>query len=133
MLVVVFYPSFVRRLEDDNECCVYCRLWPWFHKNTKDHDKCSVHSGLLCKGTRLKKKDKEGKKKKRLMYIYLPQMYVLFFRVTFFITVFQQRFLLHRLQQCLLQHCFNTISATLSLLCSDFAITIHYTSMLQQY
>jgi hypothetical protein len=63
MLVVVFYPSFVRRLEDDNECCVYCHLWPWSHKNTKDHDKCSIHSGLLCKGTRLKKKTKKGKKK----------------------------------------------------------------------
>jgi hypothetical protein len=61
MLVVVFYPSFVRRLEDDNECCVHCHLWPWSHKNTKDDDKCSIIVVFFARGQDYKKKTKEKK------------------------------------------------------------------------
>jgi len=91
------------------------------------------------------KSEKETKKKKRLMYTYLPQMHRLSFGAMFSTTPFQQSLLQHHFNiasvapsfAALLQHClcdiiFYSIASTL-LLHFDFAIVFNYASMLQQY
>jgi hypothetical protein len=57
-----FCPSFVRRVEDDNDIAFIVIFYPNLTRRTKDENKCNIHNHLLYKGTRVKKKNKEKKK-----------------------------------------------------------------------
>jgi len=90
--VVIFYHNLVRTAEDENEC--------------------NIHNRLLCKGTRVKKRQR-----KKMANVHLPQMHKLSFETTFSSTPLQQR---------LLQHCYNTISTTLSSTTLFFAASLQH-------
>ncbi len=122
-LIIYFCPSFIRRPEGDIDR--------------------NIHNHFFCKGT-------QTKKKKGLMYNYLPHMRMLSSRVASYATTLQQRFLQQHFSNVFCHIIFNNvfcnIDSTLSftapsllhfdfvaMLCCALILQQYYVGMLQQH